>query len=439
LYFATTYDILKIYGGGFMGYLSFDASIKIHASGKVTSTKTNSVRKGGAYGWAHHVGRAEDQEDGIEWKHSNSDIDSELTSDNESWYLDENGKWQSAEHSEDMAKAVYRRIEYAKQKGARVQSGKNDTVIARGIVLQLDEDDIEDREEWIVDCVFMLEKRFGIGNVPCFAVHRDETSVHIHALVTPVVEKEDGSCSISQTHRQFFSSPKTLAAMHKEFRKELKDKGYDVSMDNKPVEKQLAGYTDDKGVFHAKGLTTEQLKNISERKVELRKLKTEYSLGVKGNAKKEKELDSEKQELEVKRQELDSEKRKFEDEKQAREAFQKAQEDALRKELEEISELKEKLRKTLSKAQASAKKAQELAKEAQEDYLDAMEHYGQEQVWMGEVYKKHIKEANAKSKAGMERTQQVVEQAKQVRRAVERMVEMPELVGRGDNEDIFSF
>lgn len=280
------------------GYLSFDASLKIHASGRVTSTKSSRSYDGGVSGWAHHAGRAEDKADGIEWKHSNSNITEEDTLDNESWYKDEDGLWRQADHSKELAEAVDRRIDYARAHGARICSGRNDSVIARGIVMQLDEELIEAHPDtWIDDCIEILESRYGKANVPCFAVHRDETSTHIHVLVTPVVDKPDGTCSISQTAKQFFANPRALASTHKQFRKAFKDKGYDVSLENKPAEEQMAGYMDADGVFHSMGLTPDQLKEISERQIDLRSHEVELKTKAKELSRREDDVKADEADL----------------------------------------------------------------------------------------------------------------------------------------------
>ena len=126
-----------------IGYLSFDASQKIHFSGKCTSTKTNKTGHGGIAGYIRHIDRGTDRKNGCEVQHSNPDIDSDLTLQNESYYKDSNGEWQETEHSKDMVDAINRRVEYAKEHGARIATkGKNDTVIVRPLVVQLDSDSI---------------------------------------------------------------------------------------------------------------------------------------------------------------------------------------------------------------------------------------------------------------------------------------------------------
>lgn len=184
-----------------------------------------------------------------------------------------------------MASSAQRRIQYAKNHGARISDkGKNDTVVARPLIVQLDSETIKAHADtWLWDIIGILEEMFGRENITGFSVHRDETNVHMHVLFVPCHEqtKEGGKikCALSQT--KFFTSPKQLAGMHKHIRKKLMDKGYDIQMDNKPIEQQLAGYYDKQGVWHQQGLTPDQLKAITERNRKLDKKEREIMLSQK--------------------------------------------------------------------------------------------------------------------------------------------------------------
>ncbi len=177
---------------------------------------------------------------------------------------------------------INQRIQYAKEHGARISTkGQNDTVIARPLILQLDEESIQGHEDtWAWDLIQILEDMFGEENILGFSVHRDETNVHIHVLFVPCYEekKTNGKvkCTLSQT--KFFRNPKQLAGMHKHIRKELLDNGYKIEKDNKPIEQQLAGYYDKQGVWHQQGLTPDQLKAITNRHKELDEKEREIML-----------------------------------------------------------------------------------------------------------------------------------------------------------------
>lgn len=251
-----------------MGYVSFDASVKLHQSGRYTSTKTSKTGKSGIYGFIHHIDRETDKRNGCEVGHSNPDINPDFTLQNESYYKNESGEWVRTERSKDMVHAILRRVDYAKKHGARIyDGGKNDTTIVRPLVVQLDPDTITGHEDtWVNDTVGILEGMFGRDNITGYSVHHDETNVHMHVCFVPVYEYEDKNgkqkCSVSQT--KFFTSPGSLAGMHKHIRKSLKEKGYDVELENKPIDEQLAGYHDKQGNWHQQGLTPDQLKELSE-------------------------------------------------------------------------------------------------------------------------------------------------------------------------------
>ena len=256
-----------------IGYLSFDASLKIHYSGKYTSTKTSKTGHGSTAVYIRHLDRATDKMNGCEVQHSNPDIDSDLTLLNESFYKNSNGQWEKTSHSKDMVDAINRRIEYAKEHGARIaKKRKNDTVIVRPLVVQLDKETIAEHENtWMWDVMEILEEQFGKENLTGFSVHKDETNPHLHISFIPCYETEkDGEikCTISQT--RFFKNPKQLAGLHKKFRKALLDKGYDIELENKPLEEQIFTYTDKHNCKKILPLTPDQLKELSDRKINLR-------------------------------------------------------------------------------------------------------------------------------------------------------------------------
>lgn len=112
------------------GYLSFDASVKIHQSGRHTSTKTSKSGFGGITGYIRHIDRGTDRKNNCEVQHSNPDINPDFTLENQSYYKDNNGVWQETNQSKDMVNAIIRRVKYAGNHGARISAkGQNDTVI----------------------------------------------------------------------------------------------------------------------------------------------------------------------------------------------------------------------------------------------------------------------------------------------------------------------
>ncbi len=287
-----------------MGYLSFDASVKIHQSGRYSNTKSAKSGTGGYVGYLRHLDRADDKRDGIELQHSNENIDPDYTLNNESCYKDENGNWVTTSHASDMVHSVERRLDFARTHGAVIySSGKKDSVIVRPLIFQLDEDVIEDHKDtWISDLVHLAEDRFGADNIVGFSVHRDEDSTHLHVVFVPVSETKDENgdikCTLSQ--KKFFSSPRALAEMHRSLRQELRDKGYDISLENKPVEENQPNvFLGSDNLLHkGKGLTPDQLKALSDRKIQLRLEETDLKVRRNELEGREKSVDAATEELE---------------------------------------------------------------------------------------------------------------------------------------------
>lgn len=369
-----------------MGYLSFDASVKIHRSGRYASTKTSRTGYGGINGYIRHIDRGTDRRNGCEVNHTNPDINADLTLENESYYRDEKGNWEKTDQSKDMVGAVNRRITYAKQHGARIaDKGKNDTVIARPIVVQLDSETISEHEDtWVWDVMEIVESMFGAENIVGFSIHKDETNVHVHILFVPCFEKTkaDGTikCAISQT--KFFRSPKELAGMHRKMRKALNSKGYGVEQENKPIEQQLAGYYDRDGVWHQQGLTPDQLKQITGRKKELdekeKKImlsKQELDTLAEAMADVQEKARETQENLENNMRLFECQQADFENEK----AGLKTQMEAVLAEREKVKKMHDDADGMLEKAYAVSDICQKIiAKEhtLNKDFLDFLERYG---------------------------------------------------------------
>ena len=296
-----------------IGYLSFDASVKIHRSGRFTSTKTDKTGFGGIDGYIRHIDRGTDRRNGCEVGHSNPDINPDCTLLNTSYYKDENGIWQETKQSGDMKTAVEQRIQYAKEHGARISTrGQNDTVIARPLIIQLDKEEIEKHKDtWVWDSIEIIEKMFGKENVVGFSIHKDETNIHIHILFVPCYEtqKDDGEikCVVSQT--KFFKTPRQLAGMHKTIRKQLCEKGYEIELENKPIEEQLAGYYDKNGEWHQQGLTPDQLKQLSDKEIDLQVKELDMRLRKEEMDKLEKAMQDMQKAAKEKQEELDKDRR----------------------------------------------------------------------------------------------------------------------------------
>lgn len=364
-----------------IGYLSFDASVKIHMSGTYTSTKTSKKGNGGVYGYIRHIDRETDKRNGCEVQHSNQDIDPDFTLQNESYYKDINGEWKRTNKSKDMVSAVNRRLKYAKEHGARIYNGgKNDTTIVRPLVVQMESTTIAGHEDtWVLDTMTILEDMFGKENIVGFSVHRDETNEHLHIAFVPVHESTDKKgnlkCAVSQT--RFFRNPKSLAAMHQNMRKALQEKGYEIEQNNKPIEEQLAGYYDKQGKWHQQGLTPEQLKQLSEKEMSLRLEELEMNLRkeemerleramreIQEAARKNQEhLKKEQEEFESKRSLLQDQLSRQRKEIEERLASLQEREKMLQQEKEEVQKLRDTAGQTLEQVLSVSDKCERLMEE----------------------------------------------------------------------------
>lgn len=149
--------------------------------------------------------------------------DSELYEDNDilQMCLDENGNTTSYD------KAVKDRIKNLKQADGR--KIKNDAVLAYDIVLEFgDADDIEeegiDVDEWERRSLEWLKETFNVAgdnknNVISVVCHKDESSPHIHAIVTPVDER---GCLCA---RSFTNGSSALSHFQDTYAKKLEDLG----------------------------------------------------------------------------------------------------------------------------------------------------------------------------------------------------------------------
>ena len=140
------------------------------------------------------------------------------------------------------------------------------------LLYRLDSDAIvQHNDTWVWDVMSIIEEMFGKENIIGFSIHKDETNVHVHIIFVPCYEKKKSNEEIERLLSQtmFFKNPRQLASMHKQIRKELKKKGYDIEQENKPIEEFSAYYVDKNGEIHQQGLTPEQLKELTNRKAQL--------------------------------------------------------------------------------------------------------------------------------------------------------------------------
>lgn len=254
-------------GSVFM-YLSCDMSLKLSADGSYHHTGTNHGHNdtpgtGGLEGYGKYMARDVDLANGEDIYGYHEPIDKARTPDNETWYKDENGKWQRCTDSSQISEAVERRLNDVQTK--RCLGGKTvilqgrkgmrgNACIVRPIVLQGSDD-----TDFYLHGIEHLEKKFGAENIVGFSIHRDETSVHCHVLVVPVTDDN----RLDQT-KILPSTKSQMKKFHREFREYYRSKGYDVELENKPDDETV--------VRDSKGRKKRLSKEAHEKVVDAQKL-----------------------------------------------------------------------------------------------------------------------------------------------------------------------
>lgn len=95
-------------------------------------------------------------------------------------------------------------------------------------------------QEWIKSNIKWLKDRHGDGLVSVVA-HRDESTLHLQAIVTPIYRNEKGKMKLSATH--FFDGSKQLQAMQDDYAEAMKPFGLDRGVRNsKAKHKELKTY-----------------------------------------------------------------------------------------------------------------------------------------------------------------------------------------------------
>ena len=103
--------------------------------------------------------------------------------------------------------------------------------------------------------------------------------------------------------------------MHKKLRVALQNKGYDIEQENKPIEEQLAGYTDSNGVWHQQGLTPDQLKQLTDRDTQLKIGEIEMRLKQDEIARLEEAMKSVQEKAKQNQEQLDNERKSLDSER----------------------------------------------------------------------------------------------------------------------------
>lgn len=283
-----------------MSYLSMDVSTKL---------KKNDVK-----GYVNHVFRKSSDKN---IRHSNEEIDSSLTSKNIDFHLESDGRGKSFEERLENRMKDYSAV----TKKGKPRKIRDDAVLARGLLLQPSPDvfegkSIQEKRELIdkftQDAMPFLIKRFSRENILGISAHLDETNPHVHAAVAMITS--DGRLS----QKDFFPGPKQLAAMHKEFREHMNDKGWSFEIENK--NEDTKHYSDNDYKRNAEAIEEARLQYTASK----RKYQKEFS-----------DLSAEREELEKERNQLAEERRLFEENQKIQNEALRARQSALTAEVKE--------------------------------------------------------------------------------------------------------
>lgn len=228
--------------------LSFDASIK--------------VNKQNIKGLLNHNFRDVLEKNGKIQNHKNENIDSSKTIYNESIYYNQ------ITHCFEKCSSISQIEDSINTRLAKVKKPlRKDAVIARAIVLQLDGEWFKQNNKGMHPNLDMLQwavEVFGEENIVGASIHKDEANPHLHLLFTPVTA--DGRLS----QKDWFKDPKTLSAMHDDFRAFMRARGYDIEYARQPKRKHLS--EQDYKTFRQ---AEEKIKEINKRETELEIQKNE--------------------------------------------------------------------------------------------------------------------------------------------------------------------
>lgn len=289
-------------------HLSFDVSTKL--------------RKNDIKGYVNHVFRKSSDKD---LRHSNEEIDDDRTKYNIDFTFSDNRGNSLEERLENRLKD-YNSV----TKTGKLRKLRSDAVLARGLLLQPSAEMFENKsiaekialmKKFTQDAMVFITSEFGgFENVLGVSVHLDETNPHLHAALCPMTK--DGRLS----QKDFFSGPKQLAAMHKNFREHMNKRGWDFEIENK--HEDTKHYSDSDYKRNAKAIESARDEYTSRK----RKYDKEFD-----------DLSAEREKIEHERNQLAEERRLFEEnqrrENEALRARQSALKEQADKEYQEAREM----------------------------------------------------------------------------------------------------
>lgn len=274
-------------------HLSFDVSTKL---------QRNDVK-----GYINHVFR---KTDGRNLRHKNEDIDDDRTKYNIDFTFSDNRGNSLEERLENRLKD-YNSV----TKTGKLRKLRSDAVLARGLLLQPSAEMFENKsiveksalmKKFTQDAMVFITSEFGgFENVLGASVHLDETNPHLHVAICPM---KDGRLS----QKDFFSGPKQLAAMHKNFREHMNKRGWDFEIENK--HEDTKHYSDSDYKRNAKAIES---------------ARDEYTSRKRSYDKEFDDLSAEREKIENERNQLAEERRLFEENQRLQNEALRARQSAL--------------------------------------------------------------------------------------------------------------
>ena len=282
-------------------HLSFDASVKL---------KKNDIK-----GYINHVFRKSDDRN---LRHSNKEINPDLTKNNIDYNLSSDGYGKTFEERLNNRLKDYSSL----TKTGKVRQLRSDAVLARAFVLQPSSDFFEGKtdkeksellDKFTRDAMPFLLARFGgRKNLLGMSGHLDETNPHLQCAFCMMTE--DGRLS----QKDFFSGPKQLAAMHRDFRSYMNDRGWDFEIENK--HEDTKHYSDSDYKRNAKAIES---------------ARDEYTARKRSYNKEFDDLSAEREKIEHERNQLAEERRLFEENQRRENEALRARKRALDEEVKE--------------------------------------------------------------------------------------------------------
>lgn len=331
--------------------------------GLTISHRQASVTKANVGGLIRHEFRDVDRHNGVETQHSNERIVPDRTPRNQSMiFID--GQAQEMDSSQDIVKELDRRLEQAggvrvdKKTGEKKKIGiRKDAGVVRNIVLQLDpaftrsseyllskECPAEHRQavqQHLGQMVDYYGELYGRHNLLATSLHWDETSPHVHLMVTPI--DDQGRVRNASFIPDGRGKSSGLSKNDRAMRQYMIEQGYNAAPEPTGANRSHMSIDD-------YGRHQESLVELEDRELTVSRRKQEVGVREKTVAQKDENLSQKATEVAQEAQEVEK-------------ARQAAQEVWRRSEerLEDLEQLKDETRGLLTKMRSQNRKDYEAA------------------------------------------------------------------------------